>query len=343
MTVGNNQATAANDRDFNLTYHYYLWLMGLVYRFPVTNSTTAAFECKSSTLFCPCLFSSIKTMHRTPAHQAPPMLELDVQNRPDSPGAQLPRRQSGGMGPISLSNLPRDVILGVLDEIRPVGPLTAYVSAAEKPMVSSGHLECRTSLLNVCLASKAFYELAIPHLYRNPLIKDRWELFRFFCTLAKQVHRRPMVRSFAWAGVMWEADMDVGSSIRRLEDEALISVECWDSIKDEWPRDPLDLEIAKLSEYDAPDTDRTCCPTPEVFSKGVYAQRHLLFKPIVPETSSQCVQCSLCPQRHSQNFHQFYPSMSRTCKPTSRTSGGFVVHTPLYLFNITDLLLGSGH
>lgn len=211
------------------------------------------------------------------------MPELRVQSRTDRPGAQPPRRQSGGMESVSISNLPRDVILSVLDEIRPVGPVTAYESAAEKPVVSSGHVECRTSLLNVCLASRAFHELAIPHFYRNPLVKDRRELFRFFCALAKQADRRPMVRSFAWAGVMWEADVDVGSSIRRLEDEAVISAECWDSIKDQWPRDPVDLEIAKLSEYDAPDTDRTYS---RGFYQGAYAQGHPLFKPIVPEFSS---------------------------------------------------------
>jgi hypothetical protein len=92
---------------------------------------------------------------------------------------------------------------------------------------------------------------------------------------------------------MWEAHTDAGSSIRHLEEEAAIFAECWDSIKDEWPRDRVDLEIAKLSEYDAHDTDRTCCSTPEGFSKGLYAQVHSLVKPIVPESSSQCIRSSL--------------------------------------------------
>lgn len=216
------------------------------------------------------------------------MLDLRVQSRARSPGAQPSWRQSGGMGPFSLSNLPRDVILGVLDELRPDGPVTAPESTADKPMISPGHLECRTSLFNVCLASSAFYKLAVPHLYLNPLVKDRWELIRFFCTLAKHPDRRLMVRSFAWAGVMWEDFTDAGLSIRHPADEAAIFAECWHLIKDTWPRGRVDLEIAKLSEYDAPNTDRTCCSIPVGFPKGLYAQGHPLVKPIVPESSSQC-------------------------------------------------------
>lgn len=179
------------------------------------------------------------------------MLDLRVQSRARSPGTQPSWRQSGGMGPSPLSNLPRDVILGVLDELRPVGTLTASESTAEKPIVSPGHLECRASLFNVCLASSAFYKLAVPHLYLNPLVKDRCELIRFFCTLAKHPDRRLMVRSFAWAGVMWEAFTDARSSMRHPADEAAIFAECWHSIKDKWPRGRVDLEIAKLSNYDA--------------------------------------------------------------------------------------------
>ncbi|KAK2598851.1 hypothetical protein N8I77_012234 [Diaporthe amygdali] len=193
-------------------------------------------------------------MQRTSEPLTNPVLELHDQSRADSPGAQPPWRQSGGRGPISLSNLPRDVILGVLDEIRPVGSLTTSESTAERPVVRPGHLECRASLLNVCLSSRAFYGLAIPHLYRNSLIKDRQELLHFFRTLVKQADRRPMVRSFAWAGVLREADADAGSSIHPLEDEATIATDCWNSIKDEWPRGRVDCDIAKFMGIDGSDT-----------------------------------------------------------------------------------------
>lgn len=234
-------------------------------------------------------------MYSTSAYLGPPILERRVQSPPDNPGAQPPWRQSGEMEPISLSNLPRDVILGILDELRPIGPVTAYESSAEKPMVSPAHLECRTSLLNVCLASRAFYELGIPYLYRHPLVNDKLGLYRFFCALARQADRRPMVRSFAWAGVLWEDEPDAMSSIRHLEAEAVSSAEVWNSIKDKWPREPVDLEIAKISEYNHPEIEYTCCcSTPEAFSlKGLYAQVHPLIKPIIPESSSRCILLSL--------------------------------------------------
>lgn len=178
------------------------------------------------------------------------MLEPHVSTRADSPGAQPSWRHRGKLGPVSLSNLPRDVILGVLDEICSVGPLTTPESTADKPMVSPDYLNCRSGLLNICLASRTFYELAIPHLYRKPLIKNRRELFQFFCAIATRADRRFMVRSFAWAGVMWEAHTDAESSARHLEEEAATLAQCWHSIKNAWPRDCVDLEIAKLSEYE---------------------------------------------------------------------------------------------
>lgn len=236
------------------------------------------------------------------------------------------------MEPISLSNLPRDVILGVLEELRPVGPVTAYESCAEKPMVSPGHLDCRTSLLNVCLASRAFHELAIPYLYRHPLVNDRLGLYRFFCALARQADRRPMVWSFAWAGVLCEDEPDAISSLRHLEDEAVSSAEDWNSIKDEWPHDPFDLEIAKLSKYEA-------------------LKRIVHFAPVHTRSPSCRAPCTrilvtvhfLFSQRHSQKFHRLHPSRSRLCKPTCRTSGGFVMRILLCLLNITDSLLRSGY
>lgn len=142
------------------------------------------------------------------------------------------------------------------------------------PLVNPGRLDCRTSLLNVCLASRAFYGLAIPHLYRDPLVKDRRELYRFFCTLAKQATCRPMVRSFAWAGVIWEAYIDAESSIRHQEGDAAVLAECWHSIKNERPRSCVDLEIAKLSEYNAPEMNCTRSPTSEHFCKGLHLQNY---------------------------------------------------------------------
>lgn len=60
--------------------------------------------------------------------------------------------------------------MGVKDELYHVGPLATPGSIADKPEVSPGYLECRTGLLNICPASRVFY---------NPLIKDRRDIFRF--------------------------------------------------------------------------------------------------------------------------------------------------------------------
>lgn len=244
-------------------------------------------------------------MQRTSAPVTNPVLELHDQSRADGSGAQPLWLKSGGRGPISPSNLPRDVILGFLDEIRAVGSLTTSESTAERPVVRPGHLECRTSLLNVCLSSRALYGLAIPRIYRNSLVKDRRELLHFFRKLVKQADRRPMVRSFAWAGVLWEADADAGSSIHSLEDEATIAADFWNSIKDEWPRNRVDYDIAKVSEYEFPDTDCTCCSAPEAPANWPHPQGQPLSQPIVPASSFQWLSSSISGiLKHSTDFVQ---------------------------------------
>lgn len=145
-----------------------------------------------------------------------------------------------------------EVVLDILDALRPHGCITPPESTADYPLVDPKHLESRTGLLNVCLASRALYDLAIPYLYRDALIKDRRELYRFFCTLAKRRDRRPMVRNFAWAGVIWEAHIDAAARRRHRQDNAAMLTECWDSIKDEWPLCRQDLKIARFSESNAP-------------------------------------------------------------------------------------------
>lgn len=141
--------------------------------------------------------------------------------------------------------------MGILDQLRPDGPLTTYKSSAHRPVVRLSHVECRTSLLNACLASKELHGLVIPYLYRNSLIRDRRELFHFFRALARRPDRRPMVRSFAWVGILRGEPVNPGPSAALLHEEATIIAERWDSIKDEWPCDRLDHDIAELCKYAA--------------------------------------------------------------------------------------------
>lgn len=168
-----------------------------------------------------------------------------------STGAQRPKHRNDGEGTISLSSLPQDMIIGILDQLRPDGPLTTYKSSARKPVVRAGHVECRTSFLDACLASKELYSLVIPYLYRNVLIRDRRELFDFFRTLARRSDRRLMVRTFAWAGILRGEPDHPGSNAALLHEEATMIAERWNSIKDVWPCDRQDHDIAKLSKYAA--------------------------------------------------------------------------------------------
>ncbi|KAL2285381.1 hypothetical protein FJTKL_08300 [Diaporthe vaccinii] len=173
-------------------------------------------------------------------------------------GPQPPKHRYDGGGTISLLNLPQDIFLGILDQLRPDGPLTTYESRARRPIGRPSHVECRTSLLNACLASKELYGLVIPCLYRNSLIRDRRELFHFFRTLARRPDRRPMVRSFAWVGILRGEAVKPGSSAALLHEEATMIAERWNSIKDEWPCDRLDHDIAELLKINGPDTLKDC-------------------------------------------------------------------------------------
>lgn len=187
-------------------------------------------------------------MQRRSAPPAMPMPEL--RDRTESLEAQSPQRQGGGAGICPLTSCPRDIIMSILDQMRPVGSLTTYESTADKPVVRPSHIERRTSLLNVSLSCREFYGLAIPYLYRNPLIKDRRELFRFFSTLATRADRRQMIRSFAWVGVLWVGDIIPESSMSHLLEETSLAAECWSSIKSEWPREAIDHDIAIFCEYE---------------------------------------------------------------------------------------------
>lgn len=69
-----------------------------------------------------------------------------------------------------------------------------------------------------------------------------------------------MVRSFAWAGILWEDqgvdDSDIswedGSvlfGLSLLFEEATLAAECWPVIRGEWPREAGDREIATRSKF----------------------------------------------------------------------------------------------
>lgn len=175
--------------------------------------------------------------------------------------------------------------MGILDQLRPDGPLTTYESSAHRPVVRPGHVECRTSLLNACQASKELYYLFIPYFYRNSLVKNRSELFHFFRMLARRPDRRPMVRSFAWVGILRGEPVNPGSSAALLHEEATMIAERWNSIKYEWPCDRLDHDIAELSKYAALGLDYTTFFRPllaKPVPAGFIPQARLLFDLVRP-------------------------------------------------------------
>lgn len=146
-----------------------------------------------------------------------------------------------------LPALPADVIINVLHHFTPTGPLTSYDSTAMRPDVSHDFLQWRVSLANFILASRLFYQVGTPFLYRMVLLSDQKEVLYFFRTIAKLSDRRLMVRSLAWVTVLSTDDVNIQSTLLRQSQVDSISAECWDSIREEWPRQSIDSHVAEIS------------------------------------------------------------------------------------------------
>lgn len=56
-----------------------------------------------------------------------------------------------------------------------------------------------------------------------------------------------MVRSLAWATVLSTDDINVQSTMLQQAQVDSMSTECWDSIKEEWPRQLIDFHVAEIS------------------------------------------------------------------------------------------------
>lgn len=63
--------------------------------------------------------------------------------------------------------------------------------------MSNDFLQWRVSLANFILASRLFYQVGTPFLYRMVLLSDQTEVLHFFRTITKLLDRRLMVRSLA--------------------------------------------------------------------------------------------------------------------------------------------------
>lgn len=116
-----------------------------------------------------------------------------------------------------------------------------------RPDVSCDFLQSRATLANFILASRLFYQVGTPFLYRMVLLNDQKEVFHFFRTITKLLDRRLMVRSLAWTTVLSTDDINIQSTMLRQSQLESTSAECWDSIKEEWPRQSIDTHVAEIS------------------------------------------------------------------------------------------------
>ena len=147
---------------------------------------------------------------------------------------------------LSLLDLPGEVILRVLDRLRPTESVTSYDSTCTRPDVSRDFFQSRTSLTNVVLVSRLFYQLGTPYLYRTIILNSQREVLLLFRTIAKFPDRRPMVRSLAWVAVMPDVTKRQSTMLRQSRADS-IPEDCWDSIKNDWPRLPIDFRVAEIS------------------------------------------------------------------------------------------------
>lgn len=144
--------------------------------------------------------------------------------------------------------LPVEVLMNVLQYLSPNGSLTSYDSTAMRPDVSCDFLQSRVTLANFILGSRLFYHVGTPFLYRMVLLNDQKEVLHFFRTITMLSDRRLMVRSLAWTTVLSTDDINIQSTMLRQSQLDSTSAECWDSIKEEWPRQSLDSHVAEISE-----------------------------------------------------------------------------------------------
>lgn len=113
--------------------------------------------------------------------------------------------------------------------------------------MSHEFLQWRVSLANFILACRLFYQVGTPFLYRMVLLGDQREVLYFFRTITKLSDRRAMLRSLAWVTVLSTDDINEESTMLRQSQVDSISAECWDSIKEEWPRQSIDSNVAEIS------------------------------------------------------------------------------------------------
>ncbi|KAK7228020.1 hypothetical protein V2G26_000190 [Clonostachys chloroleuca] len=101
-----------------------------------------------------------------------------------------------------IQGLPRELVVGVLEHLRPSGSLTTVESNCQYPEVEESFFTSRSSFAKLCLTSKWMHSLAIEYLYRTVVLANNLELLHFFRTISNNANLRSMLTSFAWPVVL---------------------------------------------------------------------------------------------------------------------------------------------
>ncbi|CAH0023228.1 unnamed protein product [Clonostachys rhizophaga] len=116
------------------------------------------------------------------------------------------RHESSDRQELSVSSpiqgLPRELVVDVLEHLRPSGSLTTVESNCHYPEVELSFFTSRSSFASLCLTSKWMRSLAIEYLYRTVILANNLELLHFFRTISNNVSLRSMLTSFAWPVVL---------------------------------------------------------------------------------------------------------------------------------------------
>ncbi|CAH0051333.1 unnamed protein product [Clonostachys solani] len=130
-----------------------------------------------------------------------------------------------------IQRLPRELVVDVLEHLRPSGSLTTVESNCHFPEVEKTFFTSRSSFASLCLTSKWIHSLAIGYLYRTVVLASNLELLRFFRTISNNTNLRSMLTSFAWPVILGidEVEFD-GWDVFVTEVYPALDPECWASI-----------------------------------------------------------------------------------------------------------------
>lgn len=115
------------------------------------------------------------------------------------------------------------------------------------PDLSHDFLQWRVDLANFILAFKLSYQVVTLFPHRIVVLSNQKEVLCFFRTLTKLSGHRLMVRSLSLTTVMSTDDINIQSTMLQESQVKSISTECWESIKEAWPRQLIDFHVAEFS------------------------------------------------------------------------------------------------